>query len=350
MSQNRYLKLKSENNKKVKTIFVPLTYSELIEKINKEFLPNNDPNKIYQIYDVKYGKLIKDQNDYQIFNLQHSSENKIVLFVNLVDKYNINNIPDYALESSSIFFQSSIIPKKEDEEKEEEIKIEKELTEEEKIKENIRCLVQSKLKILENNIIKDIKQKILPVHNGIKCNECGINNIKGIRYKCSVCPNYNLCEKCEENSEHTENHIFLKIPQPRFNESELNQKINESKLNYSHISFGDNNLNYNYTSEPKVFNFKQDNLINLQNVTLKNNGNMVWKNGFKFKFIKKNSNYYGNDYIFIKDINPGESINIELTFDEKIISDKNEYYCCYKLIDDKSNQIGEVQKFDIVMT
>ena len=57
MSQNRFLKLKSENNKKVKTIFVPLTYNELLEKINSEFLPNyNDPNKV-----IKY-KILNSKN------------------------------------------------------------------------------------------------------------------------------------------------------------------------------------------------------------------------------------------------------------------------------------------------
>ena len=349
MSQNRFLKLKSENNKKVKTIFVPLTYNELLEKINSEFLPNyNDPNKVYQIYDTKFEKLIKDENDYQIFNLQHDSDNKILLLVNLIDKVDINKIPEYLPESSSLFFQSQIIPKQNEEEKEE-IKIEKELTEEEKIKENIRLLVQSKLKLLENNIIKDIKEKIHPVHNGIICNECGVNNIKGIRYKCSICPNYNLCEKCEENSEHAETHVFLKIPQPYLNENELNQKINESKLSYSKILLKEKEVNDDYISEPKIFHFKKDNLINVQNVTLKNNGNMVWKKGFKFILVKKYSNYYGNDFDFLKDVNPGDSINIELAFDESIGSEQNEYFCSYKLIDEESNQIGNIQKFEIKM-
>ena len=48
--------------------------------------------------------------------------------------------------------------------------------------------------------------------HGIKCNECG-NEIIGIRYKCSKCKEYNLCEKCELknyiNKKHL--HTFEKV-------------------------------------------------------------------------------------------------------------------------------------------
>ena len=210
MSHQRTLKLKSENNK-VKMIYIPLTYNELLERV-KEYLPNNDPNKIYQIFDIKFKKNINDQNDYQLFNLQHASRDKMTLLISLIEKKDINKIPDYQPESSSIFFESCIIPKQEEkEEKEEEKYEEKELTEEEKIKESIRLLVRSKLKILENNILNEINNKGQPIHKGIKCNQCGINEIKGVRYKCSTCVNYNLCEKCEENTDHNEDHLFIKI-------------------------------------------------------------------------------------------------------------------------------------------
>ena len=51
------------------------------------------------------------------------------------------------------------------------------------------------------------------IHHGIKCEKCGNNPIIGYRYKCSVCNNYNLCDKCEEkNAENQEHkHNFIKI-------------------------------------------------------------------------------------------------------------------------------------------
>jgi len=46
----------------------------------------------------------------------------------------------------------------------------------------------------------------------VKCDGCGIAPIKGIRYKCTVCPNFDFCEKCENSVEH--DHIFMKIKKP----------------------------------------------------------------------------------------------------------------------------------------
>jgi hypothetical protein len=50
--------------------------------------------------------------------------------------------------------------------------------------------------------------EIKVIHRNIECNQCKVLPIIGIRYKCSSCNNYNLCEKCEINSKHE--HLFLK--------------------------------------------------------------------------------------------------------------------------------------------
>jgi len=34
------------------------------------------------------------------------------------------------------------------------------------------------------------------IHEGVKCDSCGKENITGIRYKCMECPNYDICESC----------------------------------------------------------------------------------------------------------------------------------------------------------
>ena len=61
----------------------------------------------------------------------------------------------------------------------------------------------------------------------------------------------------------------------------------------------------------------------------------------------------GNDYYFNEEINPGESIDIELIFDsdqQEGLIERKEKFAFYRLIDDKYNQIGNIQKFIIELS
>ena len=49
------------------------------------------------------------------------------------------------------------------------------------------------------------------VHYGTACAICNCCPVIGIRYKCSVCPDYNCCSKCEVKSTHP--HPFIKLKQ-----------------------------------------------------------------------------------------------------------------------------------------
>jgi hypothetical protein len=63
-------------------------------------------------------------------------------------------------------------------------------------------------------------------HHGIKCEKCGKEPIIGYRYKCAVCPKFNLCEACElKNSETQEHkHDFIKM-----RHEEKNIEVKEGK-------------------------------------------------------------------------------------------------------------------------
>lgn len=56
------------------------------------------------------------------------------------------------------------------------------------------------------------------VHRGCMCNACGMVPIRGIRYRCANCSDFDLCETCESQGLHNKTHVFfkIKIPAPPF--------------------------------------------------------------------------------------------------------------------------------------
>ena len=95
------------------------------------------------------------------------------------------------------------------------------------------------------------------IHYGIICNNCNKNPIQGIRYKCLICDNYNLCESCEElNSEnnfHNPNHDFLRM---RFERKENKSNLEIEKNNSLNGNNNDNIITYNYICLTKDLNFE----------------------------------------------------------------------------------------------
>ena len=45
------------------------------------------------------------------------------------------------------------------------------------------------------------------------CDGCGVSPIRGIRYKCFECPDFDFCEACEASKPHS--HSFIKIKEPK---------------------------------------------------------------------------------------------------------------------------------------
>jgi len=70
------------------------------------------------------------------------------------------------------------------------------------------ALVRRKLRQLKK------KQRVnQTAHRGIACSDCG-DIIHGIRYLCSNCADFDLCEACESKDTHFKTHVFLKIKIP----------------------------------------------------------------------------------------------------------------------------------------
>ncbi|KAF4633747.1 hypothetical protein G7Y89_g4369 [Cudoniella acicularis] len=67
-------------------------------------------------------------------------------------------------------------------------------------------------------VSEDATRRNAYVHRGCACNSCGVVPIRGVRYRCSNCADYDLCEGCESQGLHTKTHIFykIKVPGPSF--------------------------------------------------------------------------------------------------------------------------------------
>ena len=359
MEKKRIIKLRT-NQGLAKRIDFPNNYDELIEK-TKSFLPIDDNSNRYQFIDEKVDREIRHQEDFELMSKSYENEKTIKILVNIIKKEELEEIPlSHVFSQNKLNEESiniSITPNLENNEK-----IEDEP--EDKIKKDIQELVRSKMKDLENNIIQDIYKSIKTqlnineerintvnlnqkeiIHKDIFCNNCSMENIKGIRYKCAQCPNFNLCDNCEKYCQHDNNHIFIKIRKPLKEESELINKINQD-LKYK-------NNEYNYTVNLKDIKINIDNKNNdtlVQQITLKNNGNEPWKAGAVFKCLP-DSQIKGNDSKIECKVNKDATVNIELIFDnnkDKLIPSINEYYVYYQMFNSNNEAFGNITKFRVI--
>lgn len=72
---------------------------------------------------------------------------------------------------------------------------------------------QSLLNLLYH-IAEDQARREGYVHRGVTCNSCGSMPIRGIRYRCANCTDFDLCETCESMQVHPKTHLFYKVRIP----------------------------------------------------------------------------------------------------------------------------------------
>ena len=352
MESKRILKLKY--NGVAKKSDFPADFDALEEKA-KEFKPINENNQRYQFIEENTNREIRNQEDFNLMSEEYQNDKIVKISINIIDK---------PLEiSEPNFSQSEIsIRKAEDEilsinNNFEESKIEEP---DEKMKREIKEIVNNKIKNLEENIAQDIfqsiktqlsknEQNILNEKNNnkiihiYKCNNCGKENIEGIRYKCTNCPDYNLCEKCESNSEHIPSHVLLKIRRP----------IQDKNLNYKIKNFTYKNSVFNYSINEKTFIFsfsdkENDNLV--RQISLTNSGFEEWQSGNVFKCLP-DSELKGKDYIIEQGLNINETINIEIIFQDfkkDLNTFKDEYDVYYQMFNGNEEAFGNITHFKVI--
>ena len=84
----------------------------------------------------------------------------------------------------------------------------------------------------QQNIEEDNREKKeKEIHHFIKCNECETNPIKGKRFKCKICNNLNLCEKCYEKKKESHGHEFEIIEISTFQRSLSKKRPKYKQIN-----------------------------------------------------------------------------------------------------------------------
>lgn len=64
------------------------------------------------------------------------------------------------------------------------------------------------------SIAEDQARKDGFVHRSITCNHCNLSPVRGFRFKCANCVDFDLCENCEAIGVHNKTHVFIKIRIP----------------------------------------------------------------------------------------------------------------------------------------
>ena len=175
------------------------------------------------------------------------------------------------------------------------------------------------------------------IHNGIKCDKCGKNPIQGIRYKCSTCDNYNLCELCEDLNAmekfHNIEHDFIRMRNEEKKKVLKNNNDNEGfnlfHQNQDIITYKYECLNkdVNIVIAPKTKSAQLD-------LVIKNPNGLPWINGTKLICNKIHSNLLVPD-IELPNLNIGQQTKIPISFNNLEGLNDGKHKCILEFTVDK---------------
>ncbi len=79
------------------------------------------------------------------------------------------------------------------------------------VREEVRQYCTEQFKdMFKDYMVQRYEEQRNELFNGVVCDGCDMTPIRGIRFMCSVCANYDLCERCERVGVHS-HHPMLKI-------------------------------------------------------------------------------------------------------------------------------------------
>eukprot|EP01090_Pellita_catalonica_P012762 TRINITY_DN2852_c0_g1_i1.p1 TRINITY_DN2852_c0_g1~~TRINITY_DN2852_c0_g1_i1.p1 ORF type:complete len:514 (-),score=109.86 TRINITY_DN2852_c0_g1_i1:33-1574(-) len=184
-----------------------------------------------------------------------------------------------------------------------------------------------------------------PRHNAV-CDGCN-KRIFGIRYKCSVCPDYDLCEKCEVNSTAVHaGHAFIKILTPSTKTGTCKACPKSEVVSIS--TPAEEKLDACLVKDVTIEDGKQlepgTEFVKIWK--MKNNGSVAWPANTKLVYITGVA-MAAVDEIVLPSVAPGEEINVSV--DMKAPTAEGRFSSTFRLRDSEGVSFGNRVWVDIVV-
>ena len=199
--------------------------------------------------------------------------------------------------------------------------------------------------------MKEKQDKEEIIHNNSECSKCGQSPIKGIRYYCLQCQNYNLCSSCENKYGERHGHQLLMLRRPEIfemfkkhiNKNNLNKDDDEEKEKI--IDLSKCQLNVVYVKE-QYLTRNNNNFIPIE-VILKNAGQEQWPSPCFFT-CDENSEVKGQRIKLAQYTGKGrEEYKIKIKINLNNINKSGIYKSIWQLRNEKGDEFGQKITFII---
>jgi hypothetical protein len=81
---------------------------------------------------------------------------------------------------------------------------------------SMRSMIQEEVKRSVDSLTSCRMESVKIVHYNVRCDGCGKQPILGVRYRCSICRNFNYCQTCEEAHYHVHPFLKYKLPEDKY--------------------------------------------------------------------------------------------------------------------------------------
>jgi len=244
-----------------------------------------------------------------------------------------------------------------------------------KSKKMFEKFIAKKKKNSNQDLESEIKEgsKDLTIHPHVTCDGCGESPIKGIRFRCAVCHDFDYCSKCEKSNIDSHQHPFIMIRHPDRapisiscvvkEDCPIIQKVipfnHEYKLADVYNNVINNNIQSVFEKKPELSSQCLSNSLNVvisedskelvKTIKMKNNGQKSWPKPIYLTCLTDQSTLKGpNAAIKIK-VDAGKENNIEVKFNKNdfIVGD---YVSVWQLQTENKEFFGEKVVLNVKIT